>query len=175
MQPARIAAIALGANLADRRRSINLALAEIAREPAITPLRVSSFIETEPVGVLDQPPFLNACALVETDLAPRDLLHALLRIERTLGRNRAQERRWGPRTIDLDLLLMGERIIDSDDLVLPHPRMHERCFVLEPLAQIAPDMRHPRLAMTIAQLLDALRVGASVTPTRTAPPHGANA
>ncbi len=101
---------------------------------------VSSFHETDPVGDENQPRFTNACALLETDLAPRELLHRLLTIETRLGRVRDPARRWGPRVIDLDLLVYGDERIREKGLEIPHPRMRERSFVLLPLAEIAPDL-----------------------------------
>jgi 2-amino-4-hydroxy-6-hydroxymethyldihydropteridine diphosphokinase len=103
----------------------------------------SSVRETDPVGFADQPKFLNAVAELRTDLSPRELLERLLAIERELGRERARERRWGPRLIDLDLLLYGGEVIDEPGLTVPHPRLAERRFVLEPLAEIAPGLRLP--------------------------------
>jgi 2-amino-4-hydroxy-6-hydroxymethyldihydropteridine diphosphokinase len=104
---------------------------------------VSSFLETDPVGKLDQPRFVNAVAMLETELGPRELLERLLEVERRLGRDRATEERWGPRTVDLDLLLYGGATIDEPGLTVPHPRLAERRFVLEPLAEIAPDLSLP--------------------------------
>jgi len=113
----------------------------------------SSLRTTEPVGPPGQPEYVNACVLIDTALPARLLLNAMLGIERELGRDRATEVRWGPRTIDLDLILYGDEIIDEDGLTVPHPRMHERSFVLAPLAEIAPDRVVPGLNKTIAELL----------------------
>ncbi len=104
-------------------------------------LAVSSLRETDPVGVLDQPRFLNGAARLQTELAPRALLDSLLDVERALGRERAE--RWGPRTIDLDLLLYDRLVLDEPGLTLPHPRLHERRFALEPLAELAPGLELP--------------------------------
>ena len=104
---------------------------------------MSSLRETDPVGVADQPPFLNGAAEIETVLSPRALLERLLAVERELGRDRSAERRWGPRTIDLDLLLYGDEIVADRDLRVPHPRLHERRFVLEPLAELDPGLVVP--------------------------------
>jgi 2-amino-4-hydroxy-6-hydroxymethyldihydropteridine diphosphokinase len=131
--------IGLGSNLGKRETTIEEALRRIDAGAETSLLRVSSRIETDPVGYADQPRFLNAVALVATTLSPRQLLESLLAIERSLGRVRGSETpRFGPRTIDLDLLLYGDRSIDEPGLRVPHPRMHERRFVLEPLAEIAP-------------------------------------
>ena len=109
----------------------------------IAVLAVSSFRETDPVGKVDQPRFVNAAAELETSLAPGELLDRLLEAERALGRDRAKEERWGPRTLDLDLLLYGDVTIDEPGLEVPHPRLAERAFVLEPLLELDPDLRLP--------------------------------
>lgn len=136
--------IGLGANLGEREATLRRALTEIDRLSRTRVRMVSSFHETKPVGVENQPDFLNAAARVETALSPPDLLEGLLGIERRLGRDRANERRWGPRTIDLDLLLYGTMRIDEPGLVVPHPRLIERAFVTEPLREV---METPRLAI----------------------------
>jgi len=125
--------VGVGANLGDREATIRAALAALPGVVGVSRLR-----ETDPVGVVDQPPFLNGAAALETDFSPRELLGALLAVERELGRERRE--RWGPRTIDLDLLLYGDETIDEPGLAVPHPRMHERRFVLEPLAELAPGL-----------------------------------
>ena len=131
-----LAYVGLGANLGDREGSIRRAAELIGAR------RLSSIRETEPWGYADQPLFLNAVAEVETALAPRALLDELLAVERRLGRDRAGPR-YGPRTIDLDLLLYGDRVVDEPGLTVPHPRLHERIFVLEPLAELAPSLEIP--------------------------------
>ena len=132
--------IGLGANLGDREATIAAAVRLLGEMSCV--VRVSRLRETEPVGYVDQPRFLNGAALVETELAPRRLLENLLEIERRLGRTRAGPR-FGPRTIDLDLLLYGDETVDEPGLTLPHPRLHERRFVLEPLAELQPGLVVP--------------------------------
>jgi 2-amino-4-hydroxy-6-hydroxymethyldihydropteridine diphosphokinase len=143
--------VGLGANLGDREASI-LRAAELL--PAV---RLSAIRETEPWGYADQPPFLNAVAEVQTDLGPRALLERLLEIERSLGRLRLGPR-WGPRTIDLDLLVHGETVVYEPDLTVPHPRLHERLFVLEPLAELDPALEIPGKG-AVSALLAGLQSG----------------
>lgn len=131
----------IGSNLGDREAYVRQALDLLAEEPGIELQEVSEIRETDPVGVVDQPRFLNGAARVSTDLAPRALLERLLAIERRLGRVRAE--RYGPRTIDLDLLLYGDRVIDEPGLSVPHPRLADRRFVLEPLAELDPALVVP--------------------------------
>ena len=145
--------IALGANVGDRESSIRTSLEKLRATPGTEVVRVSSLLENPAVGMGDHAPdFLNAAAEIYTTLGSHALLHRLLEIEREMGRQRKQ--RWEPRTIDLDLLLYGNQIISSQELIVPHPLMHERRFVLEPLAEIAPQVVHPTLQMTIAGLLE---------------------
>ena len=144
-----VAYIGLGSNVGDRAALI----ASAAR--AIGARRLSTVIETEPWGLVDQPPFLNAVAEVETELDARRLLDELLRVERQLGRERSGPR-WGPRTIDLDLLLFGGLRVEEAGLVVPHPHLHERRFVLEPLAELEPGLEVPGLG-TVSALLAGLQ------------------
>jgi 2-amino-4-hydroxy-6-hydroxymethyldihydropteridine diphosphokinase len=157
------AAIALGSNLGDRNASLLAAVRQIAQLPATTVVRTSPAIETAPVIPPVPPggettnndsggPYLNAVAIIETELPPRELLDALLTIERDLGRVRAPGNRWGPRTIDLDLLLYDQLVLNEPGLVLPHPRLHLRRFVLDPLAHVAPNWVVPTLGRSAAQL-----------------------
>lgn len=145
--------IALGSNLGDRRACLDEALRRLA--PAGRLVCASSYYETDPVGYLEQGRFLNAAAHVVTDLIPHAFLGHLLTIEAELGRVRTI--RNGPRTIDLDILFWDQQIIDEPGLVVPHPRLHERLFVLEPLNEIAPDLMHPRLNLTVRALLERVR------------------
>lgn len=135
--------VGLGANLGDREGTIRAALAALDARPDIAVVGVSSLRETDPVGYLDQPRFLNGAAALETALGPRELLDALLEVERELGRVRGEGPRFGPRPIDLDLLLHGDLMLDEPGLVVPHPRLHERLFALEPLAELDPALVVP--------------------------------
>jgi 2-amino-4-hydroxy-6-hydroxymethyldihydropteridine diphosphokinase len=135
--------VGLGANLGDREGTLRRAVELLAAEPGIEVVAVSSLRETEPVGYLDQPAFLNGACAVETDLSARDLLDRLLAIERALGRERGTGPRWGPRTIDLDLLLYGQETVEEPGLTVPHPRLSERSFALEPLVELEPGLRLP--------------------------------
>jgi 2-amino-4-hydroxy-6-hydroxymethyldihydropteridine diphosphokinase len=156
MKNTMLAAIALGSNLPSHFRDPAANLREaIHRLNDLGEVKaVSSFHTTAPVGYLNQPDFVNAAALLETTLSPLDLLHALLAIEQAMGRDRASSPPKGPRLIDLDLLLYGDLVLADPELTLPHPAMHERKFVLEPLTEIAPQMQHPTLHRTVADLFD---------------------
>jgi 2-amino-4-hydroxy-6-hydroxymethyldihydropteridine diphosphokinase len=130
--------LGLGSNLGDRAATLRAAIAALEASPGIRVTRISSLYETPPWGPVPQGPYLNACIGVETTLSPRQLLDLGLAIERDHGRERAV--RWGPRTLDIDLLLFGDTSLDEDGLIVPHPRMAERAFVLVPLAEIAPEL-----------------------------------
>lgn len=157
--PATAAAIALGSNLGDRAANLEAALLRIGGIPFTRLAARSGFYETAPVGPVAQGPFLNAAAAVSTSLTPRQLLEALHAIERDCGRERSRETRWGPRTLDLDLLLFGDSRIDEPGLTIPHPRLHERSFVLIPLREIAPEWTVPGLGRTIRALAEAALAG----------------
>ena len=135
--------IGLGANLGERELNLRRAVELLGADPAIEVVGVSSLRETDPVGYVDQPRFLNGAVALETTLSARELLGRMLAIERELGRDRTSEERWGPRTIDLDLLLYGNERIDEPGLTVPHPRLTERRFVLEPLAELDAELSLP--------------------------------
>ena len=135
--------IGLGSNLGDREATIRAAVEALGAEPGIAVVAVSALIDTEPVGVVDQPRFLNGVAALDSELSARDLLAVLLTVEQRFGRRREASVPQGPRTLDLDLLLYGDAEIDEPGLRVPHPRLHERAFVLGPLAELAPDLEVP--------------------------------
>ena len=146
--------LGLGSNLGDRSATLTRALELLGERPGIEIVAVSSFRETDPVGYLEQPRFLNAAVAIETSLQPEALLDALLAVERELGRTR-EGPRYGPRTVDLDLLLMEGITVDEPGLTVPHPRLHERVFALAPLAELDPSLVVPGHG-SVRQLLDRL-------------------
>jgi 2-amino-4-hydroxy-6-hydroxymethyldihydropteridine diphosphokinase len=147
--------IGLGSNLGEREAQIRLALDDLARLPSSRLVRASSLYDSEPVGEVDQPNFLNAVAECDTELTARQLLWNLQLIERRLGRTRT--RRWGPRTIDLDLLLYGPLVVDEPDLQIPHPELTRRSFVLVPLVELDPMLVHPITGETLLSHLSTLK------------------
>jgi len=137
--------VGLGSNLGEREATLRAAIGRLRGLPETDLRRVSAFRDTEPVGYVDQPRFLNGVAELETTLAPAELLGALLELEQAFGRERSASPPQGPRTLDLDLLLYGKDTIDERGLEVPHPRLHERAFVLEPLAELDPGLVVPGL------------------------------
>jgi 2-amino-4-hydroxy-6-hydroxymethyldihydropteridine diphosphokinase len=154
--------IALGSNQGNRDLNLLRAVAEIGKVPGTKITALSDFYDTAPVGKCDQPDFLNAVIRVETALQPEQLLAELQRIERVVFR-RERTVRWGPRAMDLDILFYDGLTLAGDALTIPHPRLHERRFVLQPLAEIAPDLVHPLLRKSIARLLAEVADGSRVT------------
>jgi 2-amino-4-hydroxy-6-hydroxymethyldihydropteridine diphosphokinase len=154
----KIVYLSLGSNLGDRAANLRLALEKLGELGTVE--AVSAFYETEPVGLTSQPWFLNCAAKLDTEKMPRQLISGILNLEQAMGRQRMQKN--GPRIIDIDILFFGTSVIDTHSLTVPHPRLHERRFVLEPLAEIAPDLRHPIFKRTIRALRDALPAGQSV-------------
>jgi 2-amino-4-hydroxy-6-hydroxymethyldihydropteridine diphosphokinase len=147
--------VGLGSNLGDREAQIRLAIDELARLPQTRLSRASSLYDSEPVGEVEQPNFLNAVAQLDSELTARQLLWNLLLVERRLGRVRTT--RWGPRAIDLDLLLYGELVVDEPDLQVPHPELTRRSFVLVPLVELDPMLIHPVTGLTMLHHLSLLK------------------
>ena len=148
------ALIAFGGNVGDARTTLDKAVTAFCDGNVVRLIARSSDYRTPPWGVEDQPPFINLCIAVATSLSPRGLLARALEVERAFGRDRANERRWGPRPVDIDLIAYDEAALDEPDLVLPHPRLFERAFVLVPLAEIVPDRQIAgvRIADALAHL-----------------------
>ncbi len=147
--------LSMGSNLGDREANLRDAIARLGALGTVT--QVSSLYETEPLEVRDQPWFLNCAVELRTEKMPRQLMSALLDIEHAMGRKRVQPK--GPRLIDIDILLFGRSIVNLEGVTIPHPALHERRFVLDPLAEIAPQVRHPVLKLTALQMRDAFPVG----------------
>lgn len=143
--------IGIGSNVGDRLENLSWAAKRLLASPKVELIKGSSVYETEPVGMEEQPWFLNSVLWIKTEMAPMELLMRLLEIEREMGRVR--EVRFGPRPIDLDILVFGRLIVRDEALEIPHPRMHQRRFVLEPLAEIAPQLVHPAIGVTVVDLL----------------------
>jgi 2-amino-4-hydroxy-6-hydroxymethyldihydropteridine diphosphokinase len=152
--------LSLGSNVGDRNANLRAAIARLAILGEV--VEVSSFYETEPVELAAQPWFLNCAVKLDTEKMPKQLLAGILDLEQQMGRRRLREKIKGPRTIDVDILLFGSSIVEAKGLTIPHPAMHQRRFVLEPLAEIASDVRHPVFKRTIRELRDALPPGQAV-------------
>lgn len=162
--------LSLGSNLGDRAANLQAAITRLAEVGEV--VAVSSLYETEPVDFAQQPWFLNCAVALSTEKMPKQLLTALLAIEQAMGRKRLQPK--GPRLIDLDILLFGNSLVDTAALTIPHPALHQRRFVLEPLAEIAPEQRHPVFKRTIRELRDALPAGPPAVRKVASPPMNAD-
>jgi len=150
--------LSLGSNLGDRAANLREAIQKLANMGEV--VQVSSLYETEPVELTAQPWFLNCAVKLDTEKMPRQLISAILGLEQSMGRQRKQKK--GPRIIDIDILLFGSSVIEIPSLTIPHPKLHERRFVLEPLAEVAPDARHPVFKRSMRELRDALPPGQTV-------------
>jgi 2-amino-4-hydroxy-6-hydroxymethyldihydropteridine diphosphokinase len=162
----KVVYLSLGSNVGDRAANLRTAIAKLSELGSV--IAVSSFYETEPVETSPQPWFLNCAVKLDTEKMPRQLIAAILNLEQAMGRQRRKEK--APRAIDIDILLFGSSIVELPSLTIPHPRMHERRFVLEPLAEIAPDARHPVSKRTIRELRDSLPAGQHVKKLARDPP-----
>ena len=152
--------IALGSNLGPRTETLHRAINMLDQQSGVSVQAVSEFYETSPEGgPAGQPMYLNGAVAISTEQSPVELLSMLHQIEQSLGRDRDREGRWGSRTCDLDIIMMGDLVLNTDRLTIPHPRMRERLFVLEPLAEIAPDVVDPVTMKTVVQLLSTLKSG----------------
>jgi 2-amino-4-hydroxy-6-hydroxymethyldihydropteridine diphosphokinase len=154
----KLAFLSLGSNVGDRAANLKAAIERFGDLGEV--VATSSFYETEPVEFTAQPWFLNCAVALKTEKMPRQLLQGILAVEKAMGRRRVQKK--GPRTIDIDILLFGKSVVETADLSIPHPAMQSRRFVLEPLAEIAPEVRHPVLKRTVRELLDSLPEGQAV-------------
>jgi 2-amino-4-hydroxy-6-hydroxymethyldihydropteridine diphosphokinase len=154
----KIVYLSLGSNLGDREANLRAAIEKLKKVGEV--VTVSSFYETEPVEVTAQPWFLNCVLKIDIEKMPKQLISAILAIEQSMGRQRKQQK--GPRIIDIDILFFGSSIIEIPSLTVPHPHLHERRFVLEPMAEIAPDVRHPIFKRSIRELRDVLPAGQTV-------------
>ena len=157
-----MAYLGLGANLGDREATIRQALKKLGALPTIEIMAVSSLYQTAPVGMTNQPDFLNAAAAICTSLTPQELMAQILQLEHELGRERTV--RWGPRTIDIDILAFGSMTINQPELTIPHPRLGERAFALLPLAEIAPGLQLPGESETVQKKAAALAVAGNILP-----------
>jgi 2-amino-4-hydroxy-6-hydroxymethyldihydropteridine diphosphokinase len=155
--------LSLGSNLGNRGVNLENAISKLNQLGNV--VAVSSFYETEPVEVTAQPWFLNCAIKLDTEKMPKQLLKGILDVEQEMGRKRTQNK--GPRNIDIDILLFGNSIVEAKGLTVPHPALHERRFVLEPLAEIAPEVRHPVFKKTIREMRDALPAGQAVRKHKT--------
>ncbi len=159
--------LSLGSNVGERESLLQSAVGRLATTGRVA--AVSSFYETEPVEFTEQPWFLNCAVALETNQTPQELMTSILRIEQEMGRRRAENK--GPRAIDIDILFFDDAVMDSPTVTIPHPALHQRRFVLEPLAEIAPELRHPVLHKTIRELRDTLPPGQTVRKLRNSEPR----